>query len=165
MMDWLVLPPNSIIFITALSAVISLAVSLVNKKIVDYDKMALYQKTVKEYMEIKKQHMKTKDKKLERKLKRMEPRYREAQAELSKMSLKPMMYTTLPILIMFFVLAGIFVEIPLAKLPFPFPFMGYFHGRSVFQDDVIGYIGLYMIASIFFSNVFMKLLGLSPTPS
>lgn len=163
-MNVLLIPPYSIIFIITLAFFLTLITNIISKKKIDYEKMKQYQKVIKDYTDLQKEFLRTGDKKLEKKLEKMKPQYKTAQSEITKMSFIPTMYTVIPIMIIFILLGGFYSEIPFLKLPFSLPYiMGYFHGRSVFGDDVLGYFGTYVLASFFFSTIIQKIMKTSPT--
>ncbi len=158
-------PPGSILFLTFLAFAISLSINLLNKRTIDYDRLRELQKIVNEYTKLQRELIKDpENKKLKKKLDRMKPQFDAARSEMTKMNMKPMLYTTLPILIIFWALGNFYAEIPVARLPFPLPFiMDYFHGNSALSNQTIGYLGYYIIVSFLFSMIFQKILGTSPT--
>ena len=160
--ELITLPPYSILFILVISFVITLATTLVSKRTIDYDKMRYYRKIVAEYTRLQKEYAFSKgDKRLAKKLEKMKPAYSEAQAEMTKMSMRPMLYTTLPLLAIFWILRGIYFEIPIVRLPFALPMIDLLRRGSCFAPDVIGYVGLYFMSSFMFSMVLQRLLGIS----
>jgi len=158
-------PPGSILFLTFLAFAISLSINLLNKRTIDYDRLRELQKIVNEYTKLQRELIKDpENKKLKKKLDRMKPQFDAARSEMTKMNMKPMLYTTLPILVIFWALGNFYAEIPVARLPFPLPFiMDYFHGNSALSSQTIGYLGYYIIVSFLFSMIFQKILGTSPT--
>ncbi len=158
-------PPGSILFITFLAFAISLSINLLNKRTIDYDRLRELQKIVNEYTKLQRELIRDpENKKLKKKLDRMKPQFDAARSEMTKMNMKPMLYTTLPILVIFWALGNFYSEIPVARLPFPLPFiMDYFHGNSALSSQTIGYLGYYIIVSFLFSMIFQKILGTSPT--
>ncbi len=158
-------PPGSIIFLTFLAFVISLSITLLNKRTIDYDRMRELQRIVNEYTKLQRELIKDpENKKLKKKLDRMKPQFDAARSEMTKMNMKPMLYTTVPILLIFWALGNFYAEIPVARLPFPLPFiMDYFHGNSALSSQTVGYLGYYIIASFLFSMIFQKIFGTSPT--
>ena len=161
--DYLIYPPGSIIFLTILAFLINLFVNLISKREIDYDRMRELQKIVKEYSELQKQLLRNPDdRKLKKKVERMKPKANAAQAEITKMSFRPMLYTTVPILAIFWILGGMYREIPVVKLPFPIPFIiDYFHSDSALSSVTLGYLGYYIIVSYFFSMLLQRALGTS----
>ncbi len=160
--DLITLPPYSILFILAISFVITLATTLISKKTIDYDKMQYYRKIITEYTRLQREFAFSKgDKRLAKKLEKMKPVYSEAQAEMTKMSMRPMLYTTVPLLAIFWILRGIYFEIPIVRLPFAIPIIDLLRRGSSFAPDVVGYIGLYFMSSFMFSMVLQRLLGIS----
>ncbi len=162
-LDFIIYPPGSIIFLTFLALFINLFVNLISKREIDYQRMRELQKIVKEYNELQKQLLRNPDdKKLKKKIDRMKPKANAAQAEITKMSMRPMLYTTIPIIAIFWILGGMYREIPVVQLPFPLPFVvDYFHGDSALSSVTLGYLGYYIIASYFFSMILQRILGTS----
>ncbi|MCD6244834.1 MAG: TMCO1/EMC3 family protein [Candidatus Korarchaeota archaeon] len=164
-LDLILFPPGSILFLMVLAFVISLSINLINKKQIDYNRMRELQKIINEYTKLQREALKDpENKKLKKKLDRMKPQFDAARSEMSKMNLKPMLYTTLPILIIFWALGSFYSEIPVAKLPFPLPFiLDYFHGSSALSNQVVGYLGFYIVCSFLFSMILQRILGTSLT--
>jgi uncharacterized membrane protein (DUF106 family) len=163
-MNVLLIPPYSIVFIITLAFLLTLITNIISKKRIDYDKMRQYQKVIKEYTDLQKEFLRTGDKKLEKKLGKMRYQYKTAQSEMMRMSFIPTMYTIIPIMIIFILLGGFYSEIPFIRLPIGLPYvMDFFHGRSVFGNDVLGYFGVYVLASFFFSTIIQKIMKTSPT--
>lgn len=162
---YIIFPPGSILFLTFLAFAISLSVSLLNKRTIDYNRLRELQKVVNEYTKLQRELIKDpENKKLKKKLDRMKPQFNTARSEMTKMNMKPMLYTTIPILLIFWALGSLYSEIPVANLPFPIPIiMDYFHGNSALSSRTLGYLGYYIIASFLFSMIFQKILGTSAT--
>jgi len=155
------LPPYSAISIVLLALGVSVGVSLVNRRTMDREKLRMLMDIKREYEELLRKYRETKDRKIEKKLKRLEPKYAVAQREVMLMSMKPGMYTLVPLLVIFWLLRGAFMEIPLVRLPFPVPFIWLLRGNTVFADSVVGYLGLYILASFAFSTILQRVLGLA----
>ncbi len=164
-LEWILFPPGSIIFLTVLAFAISLGIILLNKRTIDYSRLRELQKIVNEYTKLQREYLKDpENKKLKRKMDRMKPQFDAARSEMTKMNMKPMLYTTIPILLIFWALGSFYSEIPVVVLPFPIPFiMSYFHGSSALSDQTLGYLGYYIIASYFFSLILQKISGTSLT--
>mgnify|MGYP001772595785 CR=1 FL=1 len=158
-------PPGSIIFLTTLAFLISLIINLVNKRTIDYGRMRELQKVVREYTELQKELMRNPDdRKLKKKLDKMKPQFDAARAEISRMNMRPMLYTTLPIIVIFWLLGSFYTDIPVLNLPFPLPWiLDYFHGNSGLSNQTLGYLGYYVIASFLFSSIFQRIFGTIPT--
>jgi len=162
LVDKLAFPPYSILFIVGISFVISVITTLVSKKTIDYDKMRYYRRVVSEYTKLQREYaLSGGDKRLAKKLEKMKPAYSEAQAEMTKMSMRPMLYTTVPLFAIFWVLRGFYYEIPIVKLHFGIPMIDLLRRGSSFAPDVIGYVGLYFLSSFMFSMILQRLLGIS----
>ena len=164
-LDILLFPPGSILFLTALAFVISFSINLLNKRTIDYSRLKELQKIVNEYTKLQRELLRDpENKRLKKKLDKMKPQFDAARSEMTKMNMKPMLYTTLPILVIFWALGNFYAEIPVARLPFPLPLvMDYFHRNSALSNQTVGYLGYYVIASFLFSMIFQKIMGTSPS--
>jgi len=158
-------PPGSIIFLTVLALSISLGVNLVNRRTINYERMRELQRIIREYTELQKELMRNPgDKKLKKKLDKMKPQFDAARGEVSRMNMRPMLYTTLPIILIFWLLGSFYTDIPVINLPFPLPWiLDYFHGNSGLSNQTLGYLGYYVIVSFLFSSIFQRLLGTLPS--
>ncbi len=158
---WAILfPPYSVLFLTVLALGISAGTILLNRRLIDYEKMRRNRQIVKEYTELKRKALLSGDKKLERKVEKMTPAYQRAQMEISRASFRPLLYTTIPMLLIFWALRGIYYEVPVVRLPFEIPMIDMIR-KTVFSPDVVGYLGYYIMASYFFTLILQRIAGTS----
>ncbi len=164
-LSFILFPPGSIIFLTFLALTISLGVNLINKRTINYERMRELQKIVKEYTDLQRELVKNPDdKRLKKKLDKMKPQFDAARAEISRMNMRPLLYTTIPIIMIFWLLGNFYADIPVINLPFPLPWiLDYFHNNSGLSNQTLGYVGYYVIASFLFSAIFQRLLGTIPS--
>ena len=164
-LEAILFPPGSLLFLMFLAFAISLSINLLNKRTIDYDRLRELQKIVNEYSKLQRELIRDpENKKLRKKLERMKPQFDAARSEMTRMNMKPMLFTTLPILAIFWALGNFYQEIPVARLPFPLPFiLDFFHGNSALSSQTIGYLGFYVLCSFMFSMIFQRILGTSPT--
>ncbi|RLG47887.1 MAG: hypothetical protein DRO00_05675 [Thermoproteota archaeon] len=158
-LDWIVFPPGSFAFLTLLAFLISLFVQLVNKKTVDYQKLRRLNLIQKEYYELQREFLRTGDKKIKKKMEKLKPDVDRARAESFSMTMKPMLYTTLPLLLIWQLLNPLYRDIPIVRLPLEFPFLSLFRRDSPLPTNVLGYISYYMLVSYLFSFILQKVLG------
>ncbi len=159
-------PPYSMAFLAALSLLINAATILVNRRLVDQEKLREYMVKVREFDQLRLQALREKDpkvkKKLEAQVKRRERVIAPIKSELLKMQLMPTALLMIPMIVVFYVLRGMYLEIPIVALPFPLPLQGLFHRGSVMSGWELGYIGFYMLFSLTTSVILNKLLGMQP---
>ncbi len=158
-LDWIVFPPGSFAFLTLLAFLITLFVQLVNKKTIDYKKLRRLNQIQKEYYELQREFLRTGDKKIKKKMEKLKPDVDRARAESFSMSMKPMLYVTLPLLIIWQLLSPLYREVPIVKLPIEIPFLVIFRRNSSLSTNVLGYFGYYMLVSYLFSFILQKVLG------
>ncbi|RLG53030.1 MAG: hypothetical protein DRN96_01055 [Thermoproteota archaeon] len=159
-------PPYSTVFLAALSLAINVITMLVNRKLVDQEKLREYMAKVREFDQLRLQAMRERDpkvkKKLEAQIRRKERVIAPMKSELLKMQFMPTAFLMVPMIVIFYLLRGLYLEIPIVVLPFPLPLQGLFHRGSVMSQWELGYIGFYMIFSLTASVILNKLLGMQP---
>ncbi|MFX1285394.1 MAG: EMC3/TMCO1 family protein [Promethearchaeota archaeon] len=101
-------PPLSSIFILIVAFFVSLASTLVSRKMIDIDKLRRLTRETKKYNKLRMQMMKTADSKLKLKYERNADRMRKVQSELTMMNLKPLMIMFIPMILFFIVLSGFY---------------------------------------------------------
>jgi len=158
-LNWFISPPGSFIFLTLLAFLITLFVQLVNKKTIDYQKLRRLNLIQKEYYELQRKFLRTGDKKIKKKMEKMKPEVDRARAESFSMSMKPMLYVTLPLLLIWQLLAPIYREVPIVRLPLELPFLSLFRRNSSLSTNVLGYFGYYMLVSYLLSFILQKIMG------
>lgn len=148
---WLYSPPTSTFFIIAISVTVSLATTLLNRRFIDKEKFAIWQREINRWNAEKKRAMKTKDKKLLAKVKKQEARMLQLQSKMSSQQLKTSMITFIPMLIMWQILAGFYGNVAVAHLP------GLFIGQTI----PLTFFLWYMISAFFANTLVSRLLGVS----
>jgi len=94
-------PPLSSIFILIVAFFVSLASTLVSRKMIDVDKLRRLTRETKKYQKLRMQMLKTADSKLKLKYERNADRMRKVQSELTMMNMKPLMIMFLPMILFF----------------------------------------------------------------
>ncbi|MGQ4833165.1 MAG: EMC3/TMCO1 family protein [Candidatus Asgardarchaeia archaeon] len=162
-------PPASTLFVTFIAFLVVLFASVVNKKMIDFDKVKRYRKELMEYNKLRMQALKTNDEKLMAKVKRLKPAMDKKQAELMSMQFKPMLIYMIPLLLLFQLLASFYTH-PVAYIPANlavyFPYIGNWLGYMVTEGKYAGLFGFwfgsyYFLAAIVCGGVINKLLGIS----
>lgn len=175
-------PPLSSVFILLVAFLVSLASTLVSRKMIDIDKLKRLTRETKKYQKLRMAMVKTADSKLKLKYERNADRMRKVQSELTMMNMKPLMIMFLPMILFFVILSGIFrpvfendiyisgnipAVIPFA-LPEYFPFPNFFAlGKMA---DVAGwghvfvpnYVWWYFGGSLASGSILRKVAGLQP---
>ena len=173
-------PPLSSIFILIVALFVSLASTLVSRKMIDVDKLKRLTRETKEYQKLRMQMLKTADSKMKLKYERNADRMRKVQSELTMMNLKPLLIMFIPMIIFFMLLnaeysptfdeLGVLIKgkIP-AIIPFALP-------ESILilpigDNQVVEgwgnvfvprYIWWYFGGSLAFGSILRKLVGLQP---
>jgi uncharacterized membrane protein (DUF106 family) len=176
-------PPFSSIFILVVAFLVSLASTLVSRKMIDIDKLKRLTRETKKYNKLRMEMIKTADSKLKLKYERNADRMRKVQSELTMMNMKPLMIMFIPMILFFVVLSGFFRftvidgvfisgNIP-AIIPFD-PTFGFETilifpigknaevpgwGKDVFVPN---YIWWYFGGSLAFGSILRKVAGLQP---
>jgi len=158
-LDWIIFPPGSYIFLTLLAFLITLFVQIVNKKTIDYRKLRRLNQIQREYYELQREFLRTGNKKIKKKMEKLKPDVDRARAESFSMSMKPMLYVTLPLLIIWQLLRPIYMEVPIVSLPIELPFLGIFRRNSALSTNVLGFFGYYTLVSYLLSFILQKILG------
>ncbi|ABR54262.1 protein of unknown function DUF106 transmembrane [Methanococcus vannielii SB] len=172
--------PAIFIFLTAL--LVSFIINLATKLLVNQGRMAELKKELQEFQV--KARKASKDPELMAGLQKEQQRMMEMQMEMMKMSFKPMIYTWVPIIIIFAYLRhvydfggiyhtmtpawnGVIVELPIiiSKVLFVgiWHWIGgiFYHGGfGVVSDQALGWLGWYIMCSMGTSMVLRKLMGI-----
>ena len=177
-------PPFSSVFILLVAFLVSLASTLVSRKMIDVDKLKRLTRETKKYQKLRMEMIKTADSKLKLKYERNADRMRKVQSELTMMNMKPLMIMFLPMILFFVVLSsffqfsienGVYSEgnipaiIPFA-LPESFPFPRFFDlgkmaevpGWGTGKVFIPNYIWWYFGGSLAFGSILRKVAGLQP---
>ncbi len=170
-------PPLSSIFILILSFFVTLASTLVSRKMIDIDKLRRLTRESKKYNKLRMQMVKTADKKLKLKYEKNADRMKKVQSELSMMNMKPMLIMFIPMIAIFMLFSGIFSvkvidgiatgNLP-AIIPFDLPEVILFRiGWNSYVEGwghvfVPNYIWWYFGGSLAFGSILRKVAGLQP---
>ncbi len=118
-------PPLSAIVVLLVSVAISLTSNLVNRRLIDYDRLTRSREEINKYNEMKKQVKKETDpkarRKLELKIKRRQRYVMKLQGDVSKQSFVPMLVTIVPFMLVYTIMNGVFIDPGLAFPPYPIP--------------------------------------------
>lgn len=133
-----------VFIVTFITVVATLVATLIQKKFTDVDLMkSLKAETKKISREMKEVKQDTK------KLNELMSKSFEIQKKMMGQTMKPMMFSSIIILGVFFLLSAFFSEVTLT-LPFSLPFIG----------NTLGWVGIYIIVSIISSLIFRKIFDL-----
>lgn len=174
-------PPFSSIFILIISFLVSLASTLVSRKMIDVEKLRRLTRETREYNKLRMQMLKTADNKLKLKYERNADRMRKVQSELTMMNMKPLLIMFLPLILFFAIFSNFYSfsfdevthtvtgnpGIP-AVIPFGLPEQLLFAIGKLAKVDgwgrvfVPNYIWWYFGGSIVFGSILRKVSGLQP---
>jgi uncharacterized membrane protein (DUF106 family) len=175
-------PPLSSIFILIVAFLVSLASTLVSRKMIDVEKLKRLTRETKKHQKLRMQMLKTADSKMKLKYERNADRMRKVQSELTMMNMKPLLVMFLPMILFFIILSGFFGfsvdnsgsisgNIP-ALIPFD-PTFGletlwiFQIGKNAVVPElgnvfVPNYIWWYFGGSLAFGSILRKVAGLQP---
>ena len=139
---------NNLIGVLIVSIFVSFLITLATAKLVDQELMKKYKKKLKGYQE----QMKELQKKGEtKKLQKVQSKMMSIQGEMMKGSFKPMIYTMIPIVVIFGWLGHIIPrDVIVIILPFSIPKYG----------NVLGWLGWYIFCSIPTSTLSRKIMNI-----
>jgi len=121
--DWLRYPPYSTLFILALALAISLVTTMLNRKFINREQAAVWQREINEWNTARNLAKRTGDKKLLAQVKKQEKRIFQIQSKMSSQQMKTSLITFIPLIIIWQILMGFFQDIAVAHLPgIPLPF-------------------------------------------
>ena len=149
------IPIDPIYFILIISAVISLTLTLVNKLVVDQNRLKEIQKEVKEHNKKLMKANREKDQASIDKLTKDKARVMELQSEMMKMQM-PVFASTFPFIIVFFLLKKLALSMAwgaFVLLPFNVPILNI--GNS------FTWLGWYIMCSLPFTSLFRKILNVN----
>jgi len=160
-----------VLAIVVIAIVISLITNIAQKLLVDQDRLLYLQKEMKEFQQEMVEARKTNDQKALNKLQKKQMEFMGLQKEMMTMSLKPMMFTMVPIFTIFWwirenpLLNTVVVELSattyyvlLVPLWRALPFYG--GVAPGIPEMSIGWLGWYILCSFGFSMLFRKLMGI-----
>ena len=99
-------PPGSAIFIVLVAVFTSAFSTIISRRFIDLKKLKLYTKKTKEFRRLQSKALKSQDPILKKKLENQTSANQRMQSELAKMRFKPLLYTMLPMIIIFFALSS-----------------------------------------------------------
>lgn len=154
----LLLPFNPLYFIALISAVASAILTILNKLLVDQDRMKEIQKYVKDYNKRYMKAVKEKNTEEQKQLDNEKSKMMQMQHEMMKMQM-PVFASLLPFFAVFILLGkindanawGEFVNLPWGSLV---PLFGFANGK-------LGWLGWYILSSFAFTTGFRKALNLA----
>jgi uncharacterized membrane protein (DUF106 family) len=170
-------PPLSSIFIFCVAVGISIFSVSVSRKLIDTDKLKRMNVEVKRHNALKMKAMKGTDSKAIKKYELEKDEMGKVQSEMMKMRFKPMLFTIIPLMLVFTLMNGYYgmgnpAGAVAAILPFPFiesliifPIGQNIHSGgpdSQFLYFQMSYIGWYFTISISVGAVIQKIAGLTP---
>lgn len=163
-------PPGSAVFIIFISIVVAIVTNLISLKFVDRERLKIYRRTQREYTSLKMKVAREGDKRLTRKLELLEKEMERkgVNQELQSMQLKPLLFTSIPMLILFAVLNNYFSDKVVALIPFPLPEMlvifplGKVYVWQNIQFFSMDYVWWYFAINITVGAVIRKIAGLDP---
>lgn len=173
----LVNDPNNPMFgpivgVFIIASIVAFVITLANKLLVDQDRLQFMQKEMKEYQQEMMKAQKSGDPKLMADMKEKQSEFMDIQKEMMLNSFKPMIVTFVPIIIIFYWMAGnplvtqFYVQLPtFAYYLFLVPFFQwlsqiFYHSTAVTPAYTIAWLGWYILSSFAMSLIFRKFLGL-----
>jgi len=117
-------PPNSAIFIFALSAALSVLISTLNRMILDIEKLRRYEEKIRRWQQLYFKARKTGDKKLLLKAERQTKYIQRLQSEVASERFKPMLIYLVPFMLLYGILNSIYKKIIVVFLPIALPWLG-----------------------------------------
>ena len=94
-------PPGSSIFIILVAALITVLSTIVSRKFIDLKKLKLYTRKTKEFQKLQRKALRSQDPILKKKVDNQKATSQRMQSELMKMRMKPMLFTFLPLILVF----------------------------------------------------------------
>ncbi|MFQ6124743.1 MAG: EMC3/TMCO1 family protein [Candidatus Heimdallarchaeota archaeon] len=173
-------PPGATIFVILFSSGLSLFIALLSRYMIDVDELKRYTQEIKQYQDLLKKSKQTANRKLAVKLKRREAYIQRIQRKMMSQRFKPMAIYFIPLIIMFYVLRGIY---PAPTLVFaegtkiatgewikytnvlPFKIPGHRFGTAAPWDNshtILSFVWFYFMVSLTIGSVIQKMLGLTP---
>lgn len=164
---------GAIVGVFIISTIIAFVITLANKLLVDQERLQYLQKEMKEYQQEMMKAQKSGDAKLMADVQKKQSKFMDIQKEMMFNSFKPMIVTFVPIIIVFYWMAGnplingsgFYVQLPLfGYYVFLVPFFQWlsqllYHSTVITPFATIGWLGWYILVSFAMSMVFRKFLG------
>ncbi|OPY26736.1 MAG: hypothetical protein A4E27_00681 [Methanobacterium sp. PtaU1.Bin242] len=161
---------GAIVGVFIIATIVAFVITLANKFLVDQDRLQFLQKEMKEYQQEMMKAQKSGDAKALAKVQEKQSEFLDLQKEMMFNSFKPMIVTFVPIIIVFYWMAGnplinqFYVQLPtFAYYVLLVPLFHMFYHPSAFVPaDImaIEWLGWYILSSFAMSMIFRKLLGL-----
>jgi len=120
-------PPGSSIFIIVVATLTTILSTLISRKFIDVKKLKLYTRKTKEFQKLQRKALRSQDPILKKKVENQKATSQRMQSELMKMRMKPMLFTMIPLLLVFFSLNSYYSntqtnhESLVANIPFDLP--------------------------------------------
>lgn len=99
-------PPGSALFIVLVAFGTSVFSTLISRRFIDLKKLKLYTRKTKEYSRLQRKALRSQDPVLKKKLENQASTNQRMQSDLAKMRFKPLLYTMLPLILIFFALSS-----------------------------------------------------------
>lgn len=163
---------GAIVGVFIIATIIAFLITLANKLLVDQDRLQFLQKEMKEYQQKMMAAQKSGDPKALKEVQKRQAEFMDLQKEMMFNSFKPMIVTFVPIIVIFYWMAGspiitqFYVQLPtFGYYVFLVPVFewlaGFFYPVGVETPfAAIGWLGWYILVSFSMSMVFRKFLGL-----
>ena len=97
-------PPGSSIFIILVATLVTVISTVISRKFIDLKKLKLYTRKTKEFQKLQRKALRSQDPILKKKVENQKSTSQRMQSELMKMRMKPMLFTFLPLILIFFAL-------------------------------------------------------------
>jgi uncharacterized membrane protein (DUF106 family) len=172
--------PQSAAVIAVTAVLVAIISTLITRLVTDVDALKESMQKVNEWNKRKKQAMQTADKKLWLSVKRDEERIKKMQSSMMFKRMKPMLFTTIPFLLIFAILRNAFPTVPnylsdvghyYAWLPFDlgeFPWIGNnaWLGSETFNGKTYSKASFtiwYFISAFAFGSIISRIFGVTPS--
>lgn len=120
-------PPGSAIFILLVAFLTAILSAYISRKFIDLKKLKLYTRKTKEFQKLQRKSLRSSDPILKKKVENQKSTSTKMQSELMKMRMKPMLFTFIPLILIFFALSSYYGNtqtVPdslVANVPFDLP--------------------------------------------
>ena len=159
---------GAIVGVFIIATIVAFVITLANKFLVDQDRLQFLQKEMKEYQQEMMKAQKSGDAKALAKVQEKQSEFLDLQKEMMFNSFKPMIVTFVPIIIVFYWMAGnplisqFYVQLPtfayyILLVPL---FHMFYHQSPGVPYMAIEWLGWYILCSFAMSFVFRKFMGL-----
>lgn len=163
---------GAIVGVFIIATIVAFLITLANKLLVDQDRLQYLQKEMKEYQQEMMKAQKSGDPKLMKEMQKKQAKFMDIQKEMMFNSFKPMIVTFVPIIIIFYWMAGnhtithFYVQLPtFGYYIFLVPFFQwiasiFYPVGAVTPFATIAWLGWYILVSFAMSMIFRKFMGL-----